>query len=1266
MKKRIICMVIALAMLVTFFPVTAEAAESWLWPAEGCYIVHSNFGWRSWTDQNGYHEDNHGGIDISGANQTAGMPVRATKSGEIFDGCNNIPDNTYISGSCGNYTCIDHGDGTFSIYMHMKPGNTIIGTVQQGETIGYIGNTGESGGYHLHFELYTQKWNRQGSRLNPMPTNPEITIVHRNEYVLPNGWPSEWITYVFAAGNPNKFIGSRNAVGDFNGDGLDDYAVMYDYGRARAQLHVFLSTGLGFSEEVWWEANEVNAFDAARASGRFVAGDFNGDGLDDIAVMYEYSDQDASLFVFLSTGSRFLTWSNWLSCSEYKATAVTDRFVAGDFNGDGMDDIAAMYKYSDTYACIHVFLSSGNAFSIANAQWLALPEYDARKVSGRMTAGDFNGDGADDIAAMYEYGDVNAQIHVFLSKRNAFEQGVSWYSNETGFTAARTTGRFTSGDFNGDGLDDIAAMYDYGSLTAVDLVWLSQQTQFTGEQHWYSHYEFAPECVNGRYYAGDLNGDGKSDLASLYCYTDKSVFHVMTADDSSFVGASWNRINGYDCTRTGGTKSYWDEDYAASFTLTPTTHHLDVNAYLDGQYLSEDFSYIATFDVYIRGERRASDISDYYRALPHGTTYEIKNVRVKDGYTFKGAKTGICEGVASSDLTGTIGSDETYVFLDFETQACQHNWGSGVVTTEPTCTTEGVRTYTCSLCGETKTESIPAKGHNYVDCVCTRCGASNDPNIHSGKCGDNAVWSLNQDGKLHILGTGTMANYDWNKTPWNDWKGQIKEVVIDEGVTTIGGAAFEHCENLTKITMPESVTSIGRIAFDNCKKLPSIRIPAKVTSIGMFAFQGCNGMTYFDVADGNSAYKSIDGVLFSKDGSTLLIYPKSKDSSTYQIPEGTKNIEQNAFRDCNTLTKLVIPAGLTSIGDYAFSRCLSLKQIHFNGDVPTIASYAFAQIEATGYYPAGNSTWTGDKMQNYGGTLTWKSYTPQGATPMDITVGRVTAHAGETVSVPVCVQNNPGIAGFTFTIQYCDDEFILTDIKKGDLLKQNDNGLFTPNVSGNRVTWISPVNISGEGEILQLLFRVANKVNYGRMYEISLKLADNQPSNLVDEHSKPVTPEFKAGSLLLPPLIDVPAAMQGDSEIEVKVLDAQENVVASGHVGDELSIPNVEGNYQFRMSKEGYVTKIVTVTIDDTVASVNLGEVELVRIGNVNGATTKFGEVGVDDMQCLFTRLSTGKNEGQITDEVYFKQVCDVNTDGVVNILDYQALYEVLKSMQNT
>ena len=106
-----------------------------------------------------------------------------------------------------------------------------------------------------------------------------------------------------------------------------------------------------------------------------------------------------------------------------------------------------------------------------------------------------------------------------------------------------------------------------------------------------------------------------------------------------------------------------------------------------------------------------------------------------------------------------------------------------------------------------------------------------------GSCGDNLTWTL-EDGTLTISGTGAMDDYSAH-SPW--WKDQIKNVIIEQGVTTIGNSAFENCGYLTDITIADSVTSIGEDAFAYCS-LKSISIPNSVTSIGRRTFYNCYGV----------------------------------------------------------------------------------------------------------------------------------------------------------------------------------------------------------------------------------------------------------------------------------------------------------------------------------------------------------------------------------------------------------------------------------------
>ncbi len=169
----------------------------------------------------------------------------------------------------------------------------------------------------------------------------------------------------------------------------------------------------------------------------------------------------------------------------------------------------------------------------------------------------------------------------------------------------------------------------------------------------------------------------------------------------------------------------------------------------------------------------------------------------------------------------------------------------------------------------------------------------------------------------------------------------LTSVTIPESVTSIGEKAFYRCESLTSITIPEGVTSIGKQAFRDCCFNPiSITIPDSVTEIGDKAFYGC-GLTSITVGENNSNYADVDGVLFNKDLSEIILYPSNKKGTSYAIPDGVASIGENAFNG-SSLTSITIPESVTSIGNSAFEFCLDLISITIPDSVTSIGNSAFA------------------------------------------------------------------------------------------------------------------------------------------------------------------------------------------------------------------------------------------------------------------------------------------------------------------------------------
>ena len=179
-----------------------------------------------------------------------------------------------------------------------------------------------------------------------------------------------------------------------------------------------------------------------------------------------------------------------------------------------------------------------------------------------------------------------------------------------------------------------------------------------------------------------------------------------------------------------------------------------------------------------------------------------------------------------------------------------------------------------------------------------------------GVCGDNLTWSFDAEtGLLTIEGWGDMYDYDqfdWqiSEVPWRSFCEEIQEISLPEGLTHIGSYAFLGCA-ISRISVPEGVLSIGGWAFHNCDKLKTIELPASLLWIGSSAFDSC--------------------------GLTEL-----------QLPEQLEIIEERAFFGCDDLTELVLPDSLTFLGRDAFSNCDGLTEVTLSGHFQELDGSVFA------------------------------------------------------------------------------------------------------------------------------------------------------------------------------------------------------------------------------------------------------------------------------------------------------------------------------------
>jgi TolB-like protein len=185
-------------------------------------------------------------------------------------------------------------------------------------------------------------------------------------------------------------------------------------------------------------------------------------------------------------------------------------------------------------------------------------------------------------------------------------------------------------------------------------------------------------------------------------------------------------------------------------------------------------------------------------------------------------------------------------------------------------------------------------------------------------------------------GSVTITKYTGNAATVN-----IPNQIQGLPVTDIGDYAFYNCSNLTNITIPSSVMIIKTYAFSDCSSLTSVIIPSSVTSIQVGVFEGCSSLTSITVDSRNSAYASVDGVLFDKGIRTIIRYPSGKIARTYAIPSSVTSIGNHAFNGCNSLTSVTIPSSVTAIGYFAFFSCSSLTSVTIPSSVMSIGAHAF-------------------------------------------------------------------------------------------------------------------------------------------------------------------------------------------------------------------------------------------------------------------------------------------------------------------------------------
>ena len=303
-------------------------------------------------------------------------------------------------------------------------------------------------------------------------------------------------------------------------DPCSDVAAFYDYGNGDTGLWLFDGVGGGkVSTPMPWRSGQ-GFWDVNRA--KPVSGDFNGDGKLDIAALYDDGGNGTSLWLFdnvrgSATPKPRRMWQT--NPGHWALSSSTP--VAGDFDGNGKDDVAVFYNYGGGHTRLFLFdrVAAPSTEPYNHVTWDSGPGFwDPNR--SKPVAGDFNADGRADIAAFYDNGGNTTAVWLFDNVRGGSASAAprkTWQTGDGHWALSSSTP--LSGDFDGDGKADVAVFYNYGGgrtrLFLFDRVATPSTALPYDRMTWDSHPNPWHQ-ENAKPVAGDFNGDGKTDIAAFY------------------------------------------------------------------------------------------------------------------------------------------------------------------------------------------------------------------------------------------------------------------------------------------------------------------------------------------------------------------------------------------------------------------------------------------------------------------------------------------------------------------------------------------------------------------------------------------------------------------------------------------------------------------------------------------------------------------------------------------------------------------------------
>jgi hypothetical protein len=322
--------------------------------------------------------------------------------------------------------------------------------------------------------------------------------------------------------------------------------MVYRVNQDMIRIYQWRTNGLKVSNPTNSDSLVAGSFNVDNVASRMVSGDVNGDGTNDIVMAYQNADGTFSYHVWLN-GTDYA--GKWYTSGKFTLGLVGDRLTVGDYDGDHEADVAMAYDRQNGQMSIYRWTSTGLSFSnLAISDPGVTGPFNVKNVAGRIASGDVNGDHKDDIVMAYQNDDGTFSCYVWL---NGIDYAGKWYTSPGKFNFATVGDRFTVGDYNGDGLADVAMAYHLNnSEMRIDRL-ISTGSGFSNLTTSPVLKPFHPASVAGRMVSGDVNGDHKDDIVMAYQNADQTFSYYVWLNGINYDGKWYTSPDKFNLSAVG-------------------------------------------------------------------------------------------------------------------------------------------------------------------------------------------------------------------------------------------------------------------------------------------------------------------------------------------------------------------------------------------------------------------------------------------------------------------------------------------------------------------------------------------------------------------------------------------------------------------------------------------------------------------------------------------------------------------------------------------